>query len=69
MPMIKIDGKDYDLDLLSSEARAQLASLQFVDGELQRAQSKIAVLQTARLAYAKALSELLDKPVEVEPKH
>ena len=59
MPAIKIDNRDYDLDTLSEEARAQLQSLQFVDAELQRLQAQIAVLQTARMAYAKALQEAL----------
>jgi hypothetical protein len=36
MPIVKIDNKDYDLDTLSDEAKAQLGSLQFVDNELQR---------------------------------
>ena len=59
MPIIKIDDKDYDLDQLSDEAKAQLASLQFVDSELQRLNAKTAVLQTARASYAKALNEAL----------
>ena len=59
MPAIKIDNRDYDLDTLSDEAKAQLQSLQFVDAELQRLQAQIAVLQTARMAYAKALQEAL----------
>lgn len=59
MPIIKIDEKDYELDNLSDEAKAQLASLQFVDGELQRLNAKAAVLQTARVAYSKALNEAL----------
>lgn len=61
MATIKIDEKDYDLDKLSNEAKAQLASLQFVDAELSRLQAKAAALQTARNAYAKALGELLPK--------
>jgi hypothetical protein len=40
-------------------ARAQLQSLQFVDGELARLQAQTAVLQTARAAYAKALNAAL----------
>lgn len=64
MHMIKIDDKDYDLEQMSDEAKAQLASIQFVDAELQRLNAQSAVLQTARVAYAKALNELLDvKPV------
>lgn len=59
MPIIKIDNKDYELDTLSNEAKAQLASLQFVDTELKRLNAQIAVLQTARIAYSKALNEAL----------
>ena len=59
MPIIKIDEKDYDLDTLSDEAKAQLTSIQFVDAELQRLNAQTAVLQTARIAYAKALNEAL----------
>jgi hypothetical protein len=55
MPTIKIDEVDYDLDLMSDEAKAQLASIQFVDAELARLQSQVAVLQTARMAYANVL--------------
>ena len=55
MPTITIDNKHYDLDSLSNEAKTQLASLQFVDAELARLQAHAAVLQTARLVYAKAL--------------
>ena len=59
MPTIKIDNKEYDLDTLSDECKAQLASLQFVEQELSRLQAKAAVLQTARVAYAKAIQEAL----------
>jgi hypothetical protein len=59
MNMIKIDEKEYDFDTLPEEAKAQLMSLQFVDQELQRLQAQAAVLQTARVAYAKALNEAL----------
>lgn len=59
MPTITIDNKSYDFDSLSSEAKAQLASLQFVDAELARLQAQAAALQTARIAYAKALQAAL----------
>ena len=59
MPIIKIDGKDYERDTLSDEAKAQINSLQFVNAELQRHNAHIAVLQTARKAYSKALNEAL----------
>ncbi len=41
------------------EAKAQLASLQCVDTELQRLNAQAAALQTGRMAYAKALSDAL----------
>ena len=64
MPQITIDNHTYDLDTLSPEARAQLSSLQFVDAELARLQAQAAVLQTARVAYAKALQAALPSVLE-----
>jgi hypothetical protein len=60
MATIKIDNIDYDTDKLSDEAKAQLVSIQFCDQELARLQAKAAALQTARIAYAKALNGQLD---------
>jgi hypothetical protein len=59
MPIVKIDNKDYELDSLSVEAKSQLSALQFCDQELAKLQAQAAVYQTARIAYAKALSEAL----------
>jgi hypothetical protein len=61
MTTIKIDEKDYELESLSEEAKAQLASLQFVDAELQRLNAQSAVYQTARVAYSVALNDILAK--------
>ena len=55
MPYITIDGKEYDLVSLSDEPKDQLAPLQFVDSELALLQAKAAALQTARMAYSRAL--------------
>ena len=59
MVTIKIDDIDYDTDKLSDEAKAQLVSLQFCNQELQRPQAQAAAIQTARIAYAKALQSAL----------
>ena len=59
MPNIKIDNKEYDLDTLTDECKAQLASLQFVEQELVRLQAKAAALQTAKAAYLQALKNSL----------
>lgn len=59
MTTITIDHHEYELDVLSDEAKAQLQSLQFVDAELARLTAQIAVLQTARIAYSHALQKAL----------
>jgi hypothetical protein len=59
MKTVKIDNKDYDFDLLPDEAKAQLIALQYVDAELARLQAQTAAMQTARMAYARALQESL----------
>ena len=60
MPTIKIDEREYDMDKMSAEAKAQFTSIQFVEAELERLNAQIAVLKTAQAAYVKALKELLD---------
>ena len=59
MATITIDGKEYDVESLSDETKAQLGSLQYVDSELARLQAKAAALQTARMAYGRALKQTL----------
>ena len=59
MTTITIDNEDYVLEDLSEEARAQLASLQVTDAEIQRLQMLMAITQTARMAYANALKQAL----------
>ena len=59
MTTIKIDNKEYDVESLSEEAKAQLASIRFVDAEIERLQGQLAVMQTARMSYAKALQNSL----------
>ena len=64
MTTINIDNIEYDTDKLSDDAKAQLVSLQFCDQELQRLQAQAAAMQTARMAYAKALQSALPTPLE-----
>ena len=59
MSKLTIDGKEYELASLSDAAKAQFTSLQVTDAEIQRLTIQLAIAQTARNAYAKALSELL----------
>ena len=64
MPQITIDNQIYDLATFSDEAKAQLQSLQFCDSELARLQAQAAVLQTARVAYSKALQAALPSALQ-----
>ena len=60
MATIKIDDVDYDTDKLSESAKAQVASLQFVQSEINRLKSQLAVYQTAASGYTTALKNELD---------
>ena len=66
MAIITIDGKEYDTDQLSNEVKGNLAAMQFTDSEIQRLQAKLAAMQTARAAYARAVQEGLNgKPAPI----
>ena len=59
MPNITIDNQSYDLDTLSNEAKGQLQMIQVCDQEIARLKSQLAITQTARMAYSKALQAAL----------
>ena len=61
MATVSIDGKEYDSDDLNEEAKKQLASIQFVQGEIKRLNALIAVSQTALAAYSSALKSAVDE--------
>ena len=61
MPQVQIDGKSYDLDSLSDDAKKNLASLQFVQTELKRLEAKVAVFKTSEAAYSRVLNQLLSE--------
>ena len=58
---INFDGIEYKLDDLSENAQAQLTNIQFVDIQLQQLQNELAVADTARIGYTKALKSELAK--------
>ena len=59
MSNVTIDGTDYDLDEMSDNAKAQLESLVAVDKKIGEMQQDMAILQTARNAYAVALRDAI----------
>jgi hypothetical protein len=67
MPVITIDGKQYDTDKMSETAKIQLTHLQATDIEIQRLNIQVAIFQTARVSYINALKQELEKPAAVKP--
>lgn len=58
-PSINIDGKTYDLGSLSDATKAQLVNVRTVDRKIAELKQDLAILQTARAAYARELSSAL----------
>ena len=58
---ITIDGIEYSLESLSTDARAQLEMLVATDKKIQELQVELAIAQTARNAYGQLLSSMLPK--------
>ena len=61
MSKVKVFEKEYSLEKLSDNGKAQLASLQFLETQLTKLQGEIAVYQTAKSAYVNALKVELEK--------
>ena len=61
MAKISIDGKEYDSAALSEEARNNLQNIQFCEQKMNDIKRDLAIVQTARNAYAQALKGQLPK--------
>ena len=59
---IKINDKEYDIESLSDEAKTQILNMRIADQEVTALQQKLAIAQTARNAYSRALRIELDLP-------
>ncbi len=59
MASLMIDGKSYELEKLSADAKAKLESVRFCEQKLQQLEAEIAVVRTARAAYLQVLPALL----------
>ena len=60
MAQITIDGKEYDSDDLSEEAKKMFNNLRFVQNEIARLQALIGVHQTSASVYSSKLSQELE---------
>jgi phage host-nuclease inhibitor protein Gam len=61
MPKFIVDDVEYNTEDLSDNGKAQLASLQFLEAQMGKIKSEIAVYQTARQSYVKALKDELSE--------
>ena len=61
MPKITVDGIEYNTEVLSENGKSQLASLQFLEVQMNKLKSEIAVYQTARNSFVMALKAELEK--------
>jgi len=61
MAKITINGREYDTESLSDEAKQRLGSIQFVDRRINELRAELAAMQTARNAYTHALTSMLEK--------
>lgn len=64
MNKIMIDHKEYELDRLSPQAKADLEMLLATDQKILELQKELAIAQTARQAYAASLQTKL--PIDME---
>ena len=61
MPKIVIDSLEYNTEDLSENGKAQLASLQFIELQLQRLRNEIVIYQMAKRSYITELKNEIEK--------
>ncbi|NBP41088.1 MAG: hypothetical protein EBS54_00735 [Betaproteobacteria bacterium] len=62
MAKVQIDGHDYETEAMSQEAKGRLEMLMLCDQKIRQLQGELAMMQTARQAYANALKAVLVAP-------
>ena len=58
---VVIDGKPYPMAEMSDAAKKQLANVQLTEGEITRLKLQLAIAETAKAAYGRALKAELEK--------
>ena len=64
MPKFTVDDIEYNTEDLSDNGKAQLASLQFLEVQMNKLNSEIAVYQTAKNSYIAALKAEISENTE-----
>lgn len=60
MVKVVIDDTEYETETLGDNAKAQIASVQFLDVHMQTLRNEIAVFETAKRAYQRSLKAELE---------
>lgn len=59
MAKVTINGKEYDTETMSKEAKDNMTNVKLCDDRIQELQRDLAITQTARNAFAVALKNAL----------
>ena len=63
IPKVNVNGTEYTMADLSDEAKTQVQNLRGADAEIQHLNMQLALAQTARNAYLKALESVLPEKI------
>jgi hypothetical protein len=66
MPKVTVDDIEYNTEDLTDTGRATLASLQFLESQMQKMRNEMSVYQVAQLSYVAALKVEIEKS-DVKP--
>ena len=66
MPKVTVDDIEYNTEDLTETGRATLASLQFLESQMQKMRNEMSVYQVAQLSYIAALKVEIEKS-DVKP--
>ena len=61
MPKIKLDDIEYNTEDLTEKGKANLASLQFLEGQMNKMRNEMAVYQTAQRTYVAVLKAEIEQ--------
>ena len=69
MATLTVEGKQYDVETLSDEAKALMNSITFTDNKIAQLESELAMSRTARNSYVQQLVSVLpqDEPAAKKP--
>lgn len=61
MPKVTVDEIEYNTEDLTETGQATLASLQFLEGQMQKMRNEMAVYRMAQISYVAALKAEIEK--------